>query len=202
MCMKSFKIITVLSALMIISACLSQPHPVKNQYALRAEAPEASDKTRTDRRTLMVGTVSAAAGFDNRGLVYRVGPERFEYDFYNEFMAPPARLLADQTSQYLDLVSPRFRVVKSPGLTLAQYGLETYLEGLYGDYTVNPPQAVLIIRYTLNDMRGSSSRVVWDKTYQRAAIMNDKTPDALTEALGVALSDILNELNQDIGKAR
>lgn len=199
--MKALKII-VLSALMLLSACLSQPHPAKNQYALKAKPPEAGDKTRADRRTLMIGIVSAAAGFDNRGLVYRVGPERFERDFYNEFMAPPARLLADQTSQYLDQANPRFRVVKSPGLALAQYGLETYLEGIYGDYTVNPPQATLKIRYTLNDLRGGSPKVVWDKTYQRAAIMSDKTPDALIEALGAALSDILNELNRDIGKTR
>lgn len=192
----------LMAVLIAATACLAQPHPVKNSYALSAEAPATADRNHGNRRTLLVGSVTAAAGFDNRALVYRVGSDRYENDFYNEFLAPPARLLADQTSQYLDQASPRFRVVKTPGLTLAQYGLETYLEAIYGDYTTAPPQAVLAIRYTLNDLRGASPKVIWDKTYRRALPMGDESPEALTSALSRALGEILAELNGDLSRGR
>lgn len=195
-----FKYPAILGALLLATACLAQPHPAKNNYNLRVEAPQAAARPSADRRTLLIGTVTAAAGFDNRGMVYKVGPDRFESDFYNAYVAPPARLLADQSSQYLDQASSRFRVVKTPGLTLAQYGLETYLEAFYGDYTLNPPQAVLAVRYTFNDLRGSAPKVIWDKTYRSSAQLRDKTPDALAEAQGRALSEVLAELNRDIAK--
>ncbi len=188
----------VVAAALALSACLSQPHPVKNQYRLSAE-PEKS-ATRTDRRTLLVGAVTVAAGYDNRGLVYRVGPERVEADFYNEFVAPPARLLADQTAQYLDQANNRVRVVKTPGLTLAQFGLETYLEYLHGDFTVDPPRAEIGIRFTLNDLRGSTTRVIFDKTYRRSSPLAERSPAALVAGLSECLREVLAELNRDIEK--
>ena len=200
--MNYIKFVIILALLLTATACLSQPHPVKNHYTLGLSSPETADRPQAARRTLLVGTVTAAAGFDNRSLVYKVGADRFESDFYNEYVAPPARLLADLTSQYLDQSSPRFRVVKTPGLTLAQYGLETYLEALYGDYTTGQPQAVVAIRFTLNDLRGSSPKVMWDKTYRHSASMADKSPQALVEAQGLALNEILAELNKDISRSR
>ena len=188
------------AALLLLTACLTQAHPQKNYFTLEVRPPE----TRVDtakRRTLLVGTVSAAAGYDNRGLVYRVGPDKFESDFYNEFLAPPARLLADQCAQYLDASSRRVRAVKTPGLALADYGLETYLETMHGDFTTGPPQAVLAIRFTVNDMRRAPTRVLLDKTYRYTAPMAAKTPEAMVTALSGCLESILAELSGDLDKA-
>jgi len=183
------------------SACLSQPHPVKNVYGLMAASAETEVVKRPEnRRTLLVGTVTAAAGFDNRALVYRVGEDRFETDFYNEFLAPPARLLADQTAQYLDDRSRRVRVVKTPGLVIAHYGLETYLECLYGDFTVEPPVAVLGIRFAVNDLRGSQARILMDETYRQTVPLTAKGPDALVAAMNEGLNLILADLNRDLEK--
>ncbi|MDR2946763.1 MAG: PqiC family protein [Candidatus Adiutrix sp.] len=188
----------VMLAVLALCACLSQAHPQKNFFALEAAIPEA--RADLSRKTLLVGVVSAAAGYDGRALVYRLGPQRFDTDFYNEFTAPPARLLADQAAQYLDAASRRVRAVKTAGLVTADFGLETYLEAMHGDFSIEPPQAVLSIRFTVNDLRRPQAKVLLDKTYRRAAPLAARTPEALAAALSGCLSAVLAELNSDIDK--
>ncbi|MDL2260465.1 ABC-type transport auxiliary lipoprotein family protein [Deltaproteobacteria bacterium OttesenSCG-928-K17] len=190
--------LAILAALLGLSGCMTKAHPEKNQYGLSVGPPAREVPASANRRTLLIGNVTAAAGYDNRAMVYKVGADKYESDFYNEYLAPPARLLADQASQYLDRANRKVRVVKTPGLTLAQYGLETYIEALYGDYTAGPPQAVVRIRFTLNDLRGSSPKVMLDQTYAAQSPMADQSPAALAEAAGAALEEILASLNGDI----
>lgn len=185
------------AAALLLTGCLTQARPQKNSFALDARPPERQIDA-AGRRTLLVGTVSVAPGLDNRALVYRVGPSQFETDFYNEFMAPPARLLADQISRYLDAANRRLRVVKSAGLVLADFGLETHLETMHGDFTVEPPQAVVSLRFTLNDLRRTPTGVLLDKTYRREVPMAAKTPAAMVAALNEGLRDILSEFNGDV----
>lgn len=187
--------------LLPLTACLAKPHPQKNIFTLTAATPAGPESLPAKRRTLLVGTVSVASGFDNRALIYRIGPNQIEEDFYNEFAAPPARLVADQASQFLDRASKRLRVIKTPGLVIADYGLETYLEEISGDFTQNPPQARLSIRFTMNDLRGSTARVLTERTYSGQKPLADRRPEALVAALGECLTEILAELNHDLNKA-
>lgn len=190
-----------LAATLILTACLAQPHPQKNLFNLAAEIREVPTVSLPARRTLLFGGAATAAGYDNRGLVYRLGPDRYDTDFFNEFLAPPVRLLVDQTTQYLAAHNRRVRVVKTPGLALADYGLETYLESLYGDFTVDPPRAVINIRFTLNDLRGSMNKVIWEKTYRREEPLGAKDAAGLVAAWNLALGDLMAELNRDIEQA-
>lgn len=192
--------IVMVMAMLALSACLSQPHPNSNRFALEVRPPE-TQVTNNTRRTLLVGTVSAASGFDNRGLVYRIGPDQFDTDFYNEFMAPPARLLADQATNFLDAANRRVRVVRSPGLILADFGLETHLEAMYGDFTVSPPQAVIALRFTASDLRSSPARILLDKTYRHQTPLTGKSPAAVVVGLNGSLEAILRELNSDLERA-
>ena len=198
----AFLVLIMAGLICPLAGCLSQPHPNKVSFALEAGGDEgAVPKTPLKRRTLLAATVTAAAGFDNRGLVYKVGPEQYESDFYNEFAAPPARLLADQAAQYLDRRSLKVRAVKSPGLVIAEFGLETYLEAIYGDFTVDPPEAVIAIRFTLNDLRPVAPRVLLDGTYRQRRPLAAKDPVSLVTAMNEALSAILADLRRDIDKA-
>jgi hypothetical protein len=153
------------------------------------------------QRTLLIGAVTAAAGGDGRALIYRLGDDRYESDFYNAFVAPPVRLLADAEAQHLNRASRRLRVVVSPGLTLADFGLETYVEALYGDYRPTPPLAVLNLRFTLNDLRPARPRVMLDKTYYCARPLEDATPDGLVAALSLCLTDSLDRLARELDDA-
>lgn len=197
---KHSPLLLLLLGTLFLSACLAQPHPNKNTYALEAAVPEPSGQVKARQKTMLVGTVAVAAGFENRAFIYRTSPNKLEADFYNEFMAPPARLLADQAAQYLDAANKRLRVVKSPGMIIADFGLETYLESILGDFTQNPPRAVISIRFTVNNLQQSPVKAVLDKTYRHETVMAGKSPENMVIALNNSLTAILAELNQDLEK--
>lgn len=190
-------------AAILSSACLSQPHPVLQYFTLETSPetfPEA-DIPAPNRRTLLIGTVTTTKNNDGQALIYRLGDNRYESDFYNAFIAPPVRLLADAETQHLNRTSHRLRVVDSPGLTLADFGLETYIEALHGDYRPTPPIAVLNLRFTLNDLRPTQPRVILDKTYPCIWPLKKATPDSLVTALSLCLTDSLNHLVRELDKA-
>ncbi|MDR2935039.1 MAG: PqiC family protein [Candidatus Adiutrix sp.] len=184
-------------------ACLGQPHPVKNRFTLAV--PEAAYGEAADaagRRTLLLGAVTAAPAYDGRALVYRLGPDRYESDFYNEFLAPPTRLLAEAAAGRLTKASRRFRVTAAPGLALADYGLEAHIQDLYGDFRPAPPRAVLTLRFTLSDLQPAAPRVALDRLYpcERALPAGGGAAD-LVAAYGLCLADILDELARDLDGA-
>lgn len=190
----------ILLAAVFLSACLAQPHPNKNLFNLNPEPAEIQDQPKVGRRVALMTTVTSASGYERRALVYKVGPDQFKVDFYNEFLAPPARLLADQAAQFLNRSSSRLRVVKTPGLAPADYGLETYLEYLYGDFTGPTPKAEMAVRFTFNDLKGDRPRVLLDRTYRQTIPMFDNSPAAQAEALSRCLAVILEDLNRDLSR--
>jgi len=181
-------------------ACLGQPHPVKNRFvlALPAAAPgEALNAA--GRRTLLVGAVTAAPVYDGRALMYRLGPDRYESDFYNEFLAPPTRLLAEAAADRLTLASRLFRATAAPGLAVADYGLEVHILDLYGDFRQRPPWAVLNLRFTLSDLKPAPPRVALDRFYPCERPLPGRGGAAdLVAAYGLCLADILEAVARDL----
>ena len=192
----------VFLALSLTVACLGQPHPVKNRFGLAMPEPPGAIVNAAGRPTLFLGAVTSAPAYDGRGLVYRLGPDRYESDFYNEFLAPPTRLLAETAADRLTRASRRLRVVAVPGLAVADFGLETHIQDLYGDFRLAPPRAVLTLRFTLNDLRPAQARVISDRLYtcERPLPERGKAAD-LVAAYGLCLADILEELARDLDSA-
>jgi ABC-type uncharacterized transport system auxiliary subunit len=183
-------------------ACLGQPHPVKNRFTLAApEAPEAAVNA-AGRRTLLLGSVTAAPAYDGQALVYRLGADRYESDFYNEFLAPPTRLLAEAAADRLTRASRLLRVTVIPGLTVADYGLETHIQDLYGDFRLDPPRAVMTFRFILNDLRPTRARVMLDRLYPCVRPLPEQGgPADLVAAYGLCLADIFESLARDLDQA-
>ncbi len=186
------------------TSCVGQPHLEPNLYQLMANSPQAEPQNSQalKRRLLLIGPFSAGAVYDDLAFVYQVGPEELKTDFYNQFAAPPARLLADQTTQYLNENNKRLRAVKMTGLALADYGLDAYVEAIYGDFTHDEEGvAVIKIRFTLNDLGSAKPRVLLDKVYEERVMCAEKTPEALVAAWSLALSNLLFQVNADIEAA-
>jgi len=189
-------------ALSLMTACLGQPHPVKNRFSLAVPEASPAAVNAAGRRTLILGAVTAAPAYDGRGLVYRLGPDRYESDFYNEFLAPPTRLLAEAAADHLTRASRRLRVAAVPGLAVADFGLETHIQELYGDFSLAPPRAVLTLRFTLNDLRPAAAKVIWDRLYPCRRPLPERAGAAdLVAAYGLCLGDILDELALDLDRA-
>jgi ABC-type uncharacterized transport system auxiliary subunit len=192
----------VFLALSVSAACLGQPHPVKNRFTLAAPETPVTAVNTAGRRTLLMGAVTAAPAYDSPALVYRLGPDRFESDFYNEFLAPPTRLLAEAAADRLNRAGRRLRVAPAPGLVTADFGLETHIQDLYGDFRQTPPRAVLTLRFILSDLRPTAAKVVLDRLYPCERPLPERSGAAdLVAAYGLCLADILDELVRDMDKA-
>ena len=193
----------VFLALSLTVACLGQPHPVKNRFVLAVpgEASPAAVNA-AGRPTLLLGAVTAAPAYDGRALVYRLGPDRYESDFYNEFLAPPTRLLAEAAVDCLTRSGQRLRVAAAPGLVVADFGLEAHIQELYGDFSRTPPRAVLTLRFTMNDLRPTAAKVILDRLYPCQRPLPERASAAdLVAAYGLCLADILADLARDLDQA-
>jgi len=186
-----------------LAACLGQPHPVKNRFILTLPAAAPLEAVNAaGRRTLLLGAVTAAPAYDGRALLYRLGPDRYESDFYNEFLAPPTRLLAEAAADRLTRSGRRLRVTTAPGLVIADYGLEAHIQDLYGDFRLDPPRAVLTLRFTLSDLQPAAPRVALDRLYPcQRALPGRGGAAELVAAYGLCLADILDELAGDLDQA-
>ena len=184
-----------------MAACLGQPHPVKNRFNLAFPESSETAANAAGRPTMLLGAVTAAPAYDGQALVYRLGPNRYESDFYNEFLAPPARLLAEVISNRLTRTSQRLRVTTVPGLAVADYGLETHILNLYGDFHLSPPRAVMTLRFTLSDLRPTKARVILDRLYPCESPLPEKGgPADLIAAFGLCLADTLEELARELDR--
>ena len=191
----------LMSALMT-AACLGQPHPVKSRFTLAAPEYQGPAVDAAGRRTLLLGAVTAAPACEGRALIYRLGPDRYESDFYNEFLAPPARLLAEAAADRLTRAGRNLRVAASPGLAVADFGLEAHIQELYGDFHRTPPRAVLTLRFTLTDLRPAAAVVLMDRLYPCVRpLAGEGGAAGLVEAYGLCLDEILTELARDLDKA-
>jgi hypothetical protein len=184
-------------------ACLGQPHPVKNRFVLALPAAAPGEAVNAaGRLTLLLGAVTAAPPYDGRALLYRLGPDRYESDFYNEFLAPPTRLLAEAAADRLTLASRLFRVTTVPGLVVADYGLEAHILDIYGDFRQRPPRAVLNLRFTLSDLKPAPPRVALDRFYPCERALPERGGAAdLVAAYGLCLTDIMEVLARDLDSA-
>lgn len=196
---KTALLVAAVAALALAAGCLQRPYPQKGYFSLGVAMPAAPAAAK--KYTVVAGAATAAPGFEERLLVYRVGPNQYESDFYNELVAAPARLVADLAAQYLTAANSKARVATTQGARLADFGLETYVAALYGDFSADPPRAVARVRFTLSDLRGASARVALDKTYEAMRPLGARTPAALAAGASECLGEILRGLNADCERA-
>lgn len=184
----------VLLALAAGCGSLKTPYPAKELFAITVPTSMSgvSGAPGQPAGTLRVEGVRIAPPFDQRVLAYRVGGERFEFDYYREFVADPSALLTGETVRYL-AGSGRFGTVLDPGSTAqASFWLETSVEAFYGDFRdAANPTAVVRARFFLISVTQGASTIVGDWTAESTVPLASPAPEALPAALGRAYGDVL-----------
>ena len=197
------RLVPVFVIALLLTGCFHKPAPTKNTYNLNVNDVQwQTGNSASKKYSMIVGQISVASGFEGRALIYKIGPNQFEADFYNELIAPPDRLLADLAVQYLEAHSTKMQVLKNSGLRLAEFGLEAYIEKLYGDYSQTLQKAVISIKFTVNDLRPAEPRILISKIYTSEVPITGNSPDLLVEGLSRAMTNILAQLATDINTLR
>jgi len=189
--------------LVLLSACgFSRPAPVKQTYLLQATAPtQAAASPRP--AILKVGSISVAAPFRGKSLVYREGDLKYESDFYNEYFVSPSAMLTEGAATWLAAAGIFKEVLPAAANADGNFVLEGFVSELYGDYRDEAkPAAVLTGKFFLIDNRLLSGVPVWQTELKQRVPLSTRSPDALAAGLNTAWSAMLADLSREVAAAK
>ena len=190
--MKSF-ILLVIAIFTLASCSLPSRAPVTpNAWLVAPERTGTPYKPRTDY-WLKVGAVSVAPPFDGKSLVYRLGDQRYEKDFYNVYSAIPAEMIANAERQWLNQANIFAATLGQGNSFFPFYTLQATVEEFYGDYRVKPEAVVTIEFFLAAANAGITNPLIGSNRYSRRIALKDNTPQALILGQQQALAEIFKE---------
>lgn len=182
-----------------ISGCsLRQPAVVTENFALDL-APAPAGAKGDVSVTVLPFTAAPEAG--GQMLLYRVSDLRFEHDFYNRLLAPPAQTLTGSLRRWL--AQSRAAVVREPGAPLdSDFLVQPRLDALYADYRdTASPRAVVAATIVLVRREASGNRQAFERTYRREVAMKEISPAAAVEGWRRGTAEIFREFTADFRRA-
>lgn len=188
-------------SLLILTACALPKRPAI-ETASWMVAPERLGGPFTPRSDLWLkmGSVSTTPPFDGRSLVYRLGDQRYEKDFYNIYSALPNEMVGNATRQWVNHAHIFAMTVGQGNSFFPYYTLQASVEEFYGDYRVRP-EAVVTVEFFLMVTNGSKSNpVIGANRYSKRVALKDNTPAALVAGQQEALADILKQYEVELNK--
>ena len=149
---------------------------------------------------LKIGSVSVAAPFDGRSLVYRLGDQRYEKDFYNIYSSIPAEMIAISERKWINQANIFALTVGQGNSLFPYYTLQTTVNEFYGDYRVRP-EAVVSLEFILTATNaGIGNPIIGANRYSKRIALKDNTPEALALGQQQALTEIFKEYEDHLYK--
>jgi len=146
-----------------------------------------------------VAQVRIASPFDERAFHYQKASQRFEADYYVNFITDPANIITGTLIDWLSREGSFATVVDGSSPVQTSRTLEGRISALYGDYRQpRAPKAVVRAKFFLLDESGADARVLFSREYEQVEPMSKMAPDALIDAWGAALDRIYDALVRDV----
>lgn len=197
--MKNY-ILTVLTLLTLVSCSLPTRAPVvPNSWMVTPERTDVPYKPRTDL-WLKVGAVSVAPPFDGKSLVYRLGDQRYEKDFYNIYSVIPAEMFANAERQWFNQANIFSATLGQGNSFFPYYSLQASVEEFYGDYRVKPEAVVTVEFFLSTSNAGIGNPIIGTNRYSKRIALKDNTPQALILGQQQALAEIFKEYEAQLYK--
>lgn len=149
---------------------------------------------------LKIGAVAVAAPYDGKSLVYRLGDQRFEKDFYNIYSTIPGEMIANSERQWINNANIFAAAVGQGNSFFPYYILQTTVNEFYGDYRIKP-EAVVSMEFFLTVVNGSKTNpLIAANRYTKRVALKDNTPEALVLGQQQALAEIFKEYEEQLYK--
>jgi len=144
--------------------------------------------------TLVVNPPHAAAGFDSPHIMYVRAPHRLEHFAHNEWVDPPARMLAPLLRKVIEKTGAFRAVVLMPGAASGELRLDTEIIRLQHEFQTSPSRVRFTLRATLVDEK--TRRVLATREFE--AIEPASSEDAYGGVLAAnrAVQTVLQDLSQ------
>ena len=196
--MKRIFLITV--ALSLTACSLPSRAPVTpTSWMVSPERTGLPRQARTDF-WLKVGAVSVAAPYDGKSLVYRLGDQRFEKDFYSVYTTLPAEMISNAERRWINQSGIFSAAVGQSNTLFPYYTLQASVNEFYGDYRVRPEAVVSIEFFLTFESGGRSNPMIGSNRYTKRIALKDNTPEALVLGQQQALAEILKEYEVALDK--
>lgn len=185
----------------ILAACsLPKRPPIEMaNWMVMPERTGAPYQPRTDF-WLKVGSVSVAPPFEGKSLVYRLGDQRYEKDFYNTYSSIPSEMIGNATRQWMNNANIFAATVGQSNSFFPFYTLQASVEEFYGDYRVRP-EAVVTVEFFLTVTNGGKNNpIIGANRYSKRIALKDNTPGALAIGQQQALAEILKQYEGEMYK--
>jgi hypothetical protein len=145
-----------------------------------------------------MGSFTVVTPFDTKSLVYRLGDQRYDKDFYNAYITTPSNMFANATRQWLDQ-SGIFRLTVAQGTSFFPfYTLQATIDELYGDYRAKP-EAVVSVQFFLTVTNPNiPTPLITAKRYTQRVALANNLPQTLVLGQQQALAEILQQLEADL----
>ena len=192
-------LLPILAALLTLSACSIVPQQRKdarNNYSLEIPLPrQAAAADKAPLAILDIAPFAAAPECETRQLVISRAANRFTPDYYNQFIASPAQIIAHQTRLYF--AAAGLAIIPTNNSKLRPtHRIEATLNALHADLReAGQAAAVLEIRIQLLDSR---NHLLFEKTYAARQAAANNHAESIIAAHNKALAGILARQAADL----
>lgn len=165
-------------------------------------APERTDPPLKNRSDiwLKIGSVNVAPPFDGRSLVYRLGDQRYEKDFYNVYTVIPAEMIGNAERSWFNKANIFAAAVGQNNSFFPYYTLQLTVNEFYGDYRVRPEAVVSVEFFLSATTAGKVNPIIGTNRYTKRVALRDNTPQALVLGQQEALAEIFKEYEVALSK--
>lgn len=181
-------------SLLTINACSVLPPttPVPNFYALEGISGKASLVATNSAPTLIVSPPHAAAGFDSQRMIYLRESYKLEHFAYNEWTAPPSRMLAPLIVDAIVRTGAFRAIILTPSTVAGDLRLDSEIIRLQQDFRTQPGSVRFTLRATLIDE--NTRRVVAWREFDHSVVTQSEDPYGGVIAANLALQNTLEKL--------
>ena len=197
---KQISLTFLILAGILLSGCVHREAIVKNYYLIQAPRPEKASPETSFEAVVSVEPFAIGPGYQSKGLVYQLGSNQFDTDYYNEYFISPSQMITDQTETWIRDSALFTRVVPPTSIVESTLLLEGDIRRLCYDIQDDEKmQASLAITFYLISKEGRRpSAIEFARTYQVSHAIARKDQQMAVDAMAVCLTEILEQLEQDL----